>query len=299
MDNELTLFDRLNVIRDVIKKYGEDQFYISYSGGKDSTVLHYLIDEALPGNRIPRVYADTGIEYNAIKEFVKELQAHDDRITIIKPSVNIKQMLERDGYPFKSKEHSEILSVYQHSGITKTVDRYLDESMGRYSCPSILRYQFSDVTLIKVSKKCCQRLKKDPFERWEKVHGRPINITGMLSSEGGRRANMQSCIITDKDGHLKRFHPMLKVSEEWEEWYIQERGIKLCKLYYPPYSFKRTGCKGCPYALELQEQLEVMYTLMPEEYRQCELIWKPVYDEYRRIGYRLKKAIEPVLPLGV
>ena len=38
MDNELTLFDRLNVIRDVVKKYGEDQFYISFSGGKDSTV---------------------------------------------------------------------------------------------------------------------------------------------------------------------------------------------------------------------------------------------------------------------
>lgn len=299
MDNELTLFDRLNIIRDVICKYGEDQFYISFSGGKDSTVLHHLIDEALPGNRIPRVYADTGIEYNAVKEFVKELQATDDRIEIIKPSVNIKQMLERDGYPFKSKEHSEILAVYQHSGITKTVDRYLDESMGRYSCPSILRYQFSDEMLIKVSKKCCQRIKKDPFKRWEKDHCRSIAITGMMASEGGRRANMQSCIITDKEGCLKKFHPLLKVSEAWEEWYVRERNIKLCKLYYPPYSFKRTGCKGCPYALGLQEQLEVMYTLMPEEYRQCELIWKPVYDEYRRIGYRLKKTIEPVLPLGV
>lgn len=67
------------------------------------------------------------------------------------------------------------------------------------------------------------------------------------------------------------------------------------ELYYPPYNFKRTGCKGCPYALGLQEQLEVMYTLMPEEYRQCELIWKPVYDEYRRIGYRLKKSIQTKL----
>lgn len=104
MDHELALFDRLNIIRDVIKKHGEDKFYISFSGGKDSTVLHHLIDEALPGNKIPRVYADTGIEYNDVKAFVKELQAHDDRIEIIKPSVNIKQMLEREGYPFKSKE---------------------------------------------------------------------------------------------------------------------------------------------------------------------------------------------------
>lgn len=297
MDAELILFDRLNIIRDVIHKYGEDKFYISYSGGKDSTVLHYLIDEALPGNRIPRVYADTGIEYNDVKAFVKELQAHDDRIEIIKPSVNIKQTLERDGYPFKSKEHSLVLSVYQNSGFTKTVNCYLDIDRQKYNCPKILRYQFSEEFNLKVSNKCCHRMKKDPFKKWEKDNKKTVVMTGMMSNEGGLRESIQNCIITDKEGCLKKFHPLLKVSEAWEEWYIRERNIKLCKLYYPPYSFKRTGCKGCPYALGLQEQLEVMYTLMPDEYRQCEIIWKPVYDEYRRIGYRLKKIIEPVLPI--
>lgn len=53
MDNELILFDRINIIHDVIQKYGEDKFYISFSGGKDSTVLHHLVDEAIPGNKIP------------------------------------------------------------------------------------------------------------------------------------------------------------------------------------------------------------------------------------------------------
>lgn len=295
MDHELTLFDRLNVIRDIIRKYGEDQFYISFSGGKDSTVLHYLIDEALPGNNIPRVYADTGIEYNDVKAFVKELQAKDDRIQIIKPSVNIKRMLERDGYPFKNKQHSRILAVYQHSGVGNTVKQYLYDNRGKFNCPKALKYQFSEAFHLKVSEKCCQRMKKEPFQRWEKENGRSIALTGMMSSEGGLRESIQSCIITDKDGKLKKFHPLLKVSEEWENWYIQERNIRLCKLYYPPYNFKRTGCKGCPYALGLQEQLEVMYTLMTEEYRQCELIWKPVYDEYRRIGYRLKKNIQTKL----
>lgn len=272
MDAELILFDRLNIIRDVIHKYGEDKFYISYSGGKDSTVLHYLIDEALPGNRIPRVYADTGIEYNDVKAFVKELQAHDDRIEIIKPSVNIKQTLERDGYPFKSKEHSLVLSVYQNSGFTKTVNCYLDIDRQKYNCPKILRYQFSEEFNLKVSNKCCHRMKKDPFKKWEKDNKKTVVMTGMMSNEGGLRESIQNCIITDKEGCLKKFHPLLKVSEAWEEWYIRERNIKLCKLYYPPYSFKRTGCKGCPYALGLQEQLEVMYTLMPDEYRQCEII---------------------------
>lgn len=29
--------------------------------------------------------------------------------------------------------------------------------------------------------------------------------------------------------------------------------------------------------------------LLPNEYKQCEFIWKPVYDEYKRINYRIKE----------
>ncbi|RHT96947.1 ExsB family protein, partial [Absiella sp. AM27-20] len=46
MDNELILYDRIEIIKQVINKYGENNFHISFSGGKDSTVLHYLMDEA-------------------------------------------------------------------------------------------------------------------------------------------------------------------------------------------------------------------------------------------------------------
>ena len=71
-ENEFLLQDRLNVIRDTINKYGEENFYLSFSGGKDSTVVHHLLDMALPENKIPRVFSNTGIEYNAIVEFVRE-----------------------------------------------------------------------------------------------------------------------------------------------------------------------------------------------------------------------------------
>lgn len=71
-ENEFLLQDRLGVIRDTINKYGEENFYLSFSGGKDSTVVHHLLDMALPENRIPRVFSNTGIEYNAIVEFVRE-----------------------------------------------------------------------------------------------------------------------------------------------------------------------------------------------------------------------------------
>lgn len=71
LSNEFLLQDRLQKIRQIINKYGEDNFYLSYSGGKDSTVLSALIDMALPDNTIPRVYANTGIEYRLILDFVE------------------------------------------------------------------------------------------------------------------------------------------------------------------------------------------------------------------------------------
>ena len=88
--------------------------------------------------------------------------------------------------------------------------------------------------------------------------------------------------------NIIKFHPLSVVSNEWEEWFIKKFNIELCKLYYPPYNFERTGCKGCPFALHLQEQLDLMEKLLPNERKQCEFIWQPVYEEYRRIGYRLK-----------
>ena len=112
-ENEFILADRLGVIRDTIKKYGEENFYLSFSGGKDSTVVHHLLDMAIPGNRIPRVFSNTGIEYKANVDHVRSFK--DDRFVIISPSKNIRQTLEKVGYPFKSKLYSEHYSIYRRN----------------------------------------------------------------------------------------------------------------------------------------------------------------------------------------
>ena len=40
-DYELTLFDRLNMIRDTIDKYGEDKFYLSFKGKIRNREIRY------------------------------------------------------------------------------------------------------------------------------------------------------------------------------------------------------------------------------------------------------------------
>lgn len=287
-DNELLEIDRIEKIRSINKLYDlEKNAYLSFSGGKDSTVLHYLLDLALPGNKIPRLFINTGIEYEYIVDFVKQLEQKDSRIQIVNSGVNIKKMLEIEGYPFKSKEHSLKVGEWQKGSIAKSIIYYKEMSgKSGYACPKKLLYQYDRNFKLRLSNKCCYRLKKDISHKWEKENKKHILMTGMLAEEGGQRANI-NCIITKKD-KLVKFHPLLVCSTDWENYFIEKYNIQLCKLYYPPFNFKRTGCKGCPYGLDLQEELDIMGKYLPEEKRQCEKIWKPVYDEYRRIGYRLK-----------
>lgn len=294
-DNEFLLIDRINAIRDTINKYGEDTFCISFSGGKDSMVVSKLVDLALPNNKIPRVYANTGIEYQMMVDFVKKLQKEDERIVIIAPKVNIKKTLEDYGYPFKSKQHSFYVRVYQRHGMdSKAVNFYLKNTGGRYDCPEKLRYQFTEEfkQRLKINDSCCKYMKEKPLDDYKKEHKKPNQILGLMRAEGGRRKDA-NCITLI--GKKVSFHPLAKVSKEWEEWFIKDQELELCPLYYPPYNFDRTGCKGCPFSQNIQDQLEIMEKYFPNERKQCEIIWKPIYEEYRRLNYRLKKEQQTTL----
>lgn len=217
------------------------------------------------------------------------MSVYDHRIVIIQPQQNVKEVLETYGYPFKSKEHSQKLDMYQRIGMSKTVSDYLGMgNKNKFLCTKKLQYQFSTDYPLKVSDKCCSKMKKEVAEQWSKENNRPIAITGVRQGEGGLRQSMSGCTTFTGD-KLHKFHPLFPLTEEWLNEFIEEYDIELCKLYYPPFNFKRTGCKGCPFSLDLQQQLDIMKQLLPSEYKQCELLWKPVYDEYRRIGYRLRK----------
>lgn len=140
---------------------------------------------------------------------------------------------------------------------------------------------------MKISDRCCVEFKEKPLIEWQKKNKKPIKILGLMREEGGRR-NRVDCILY-RGGKVKGFMPLAKVTKDWEDWFIDQYNIKLCKLYYEPYNFTRTGCKGCPYSINIKEDLATLQRYLPEERRQCDYLWQPVYEEYRRIGYRLEK----------
>lgn len=288
ISNEFLLRDRIAKIQQVISKYGEDNFYVSFSGGKDSTVLSALIDMAMPDNTIPRVYANTGIEYRLIVQFVEMLKSkkHKWELIVLNPTQPIKPMLSQYGYPFKSKEHSAVVESWQNGNKNgKWINNYLNKT-GRFACPDVLRYQFTEECKLKISDKCCKKLKEEPLREWQKKNNKPYGIVGLMREEGGRR-NRALCLAF-QGNKLKNFQPLAVVSKTWEEWFIEKYQIEISDIYKEPYNFKRTGCKGCPFNPELEKDLQKLEMFFPEERKQIESIWKQVYDEYRRIGYRLK-----------
>ena len=90
-----------NRINAWVDEYGVDGVYVSFSGGKDSTVLLDIARNLYPN--IKAVFVDTGLEYPEIREFVKSF----DNVDWIRPSKTFKQVIEEYGYPFISKEVSE------------------------------------------------------------------------------------------------------------------------------------------------------------------------------------------------
>ena len=286
---DFLLSDRIQKIQQIAKEYDlENKGYIAFSGGKDSTVLSFLVDLALPGNKIPRIYSNTGIDFNAIRQFVRDMATDDERFFILNPTQNLRKMFSEIGYPFKSKFHSHICDIYSRQGKSGCVLKYAEaKTHNPHDCPDKLKYQFEEPLPFKISDKCCFKMKKEPFKKYEKESGRTIGLTGMRRAEKGLRENLNCLVFSHR--RLHRFHPLAPCTDEFIERTISEYTIPLCRLYYSPFNFKRTGCKGCPYNIHLQEEIDLLERLLPEEKAQCEYIWRPVYEEYRRIGYRLRK----------
>ena len=106
-------------IREWIEHYGEDGVYVSFSGGKDSSVLLDIVRKIHPG--IPAVYVDTGLEYPEVRTFVKSYE----NVEILKPKMNFKQVIERYGYPFIGKEVA---------GCVYGARRYMEKLTARENC---------------------------------------------------------------------------------------------------------------------------------------------------------------------
>ena len=79
-------------------EYWDGQVYVSFSGGKDSTVLKHIVDSMY--DDVPAVFVNTGLEYPEIQKFAMSQK----NVVTVRPEMRFDEVIKKYGYPVVSKE---------------------------------------------------------------------------------------------------------------------------------------------------------------------------------------------------
>ena len=166
-------------IREWVREFGQSGVYVSFSGGKDSTVLLDIVRKDYPN--VEAVFVNTGLEYHEIVDFVKQ----HDNVTILRPKKNFRQVLTEYGYPVISKEVSNVVRGAR-SGSKTRIKRLKGTLMNKGSLSNfnIPKWSFLLKAPFRISEYCCNEMKKKPLHQISKNP-----IIGQLAEESEKRVN--------------------------------------------------------------------------------------------------------------
>lgn len=260
--------------------YFGGQVYVSFSGGKDSTVLLHIARQIF--SDIEAVFVDTGLEYPEIRDFVKS----KENVTWLKPQMRFDEVIKKYGYPVISKEVSKIVYGARHSkyksqnyinrldGLNKDFTECAYKSQYK-------KYKFLLNAPFELSNRCCNYMKEIPARNFEKISGKKP-ILGTMANESKQR----------KSGWLKTgcnaFGSKLQISKPMSFWTEQDV-LNYIKLYNIPYcsvygdiiedkgklkttKLNRTGCMFCMFGVHLEKspnRFEQLKETHPKMYDYC------------------------------
>lgn len=239
-------------IAEWIERFGEDGVYVSFSGGKDSTVLLHMVRRLYPN--VPAVFVDTGLEYPEIREFVKTI----DNVVWLRPKMNFKKVIEKYGYPFFSKEISESIADSRRyiNNLTNEQKNELKEALKTESIPAEImqapvrvkqllgvkcknfgkmydksRYLFMADAPFDVSNKCCYVMKKYPLYKYNNETGRKAFIATMAYESKIRTAGWMKNGCNAFNGKYPSSKPMSFWTKQDVLCYIKENKLPICSVY--------------------------------------------------------------------
>lgn len=219
--------------------------YVSFSGGKDSTVLKHIVDSMYED--VPALFVNTGLEYPEIQKFAMSQK----NVVTVRPEMRFDEVIKKYGYPVISKEVSNSINgarnsirkgVYSHRlcklGVKRSDYGGLYDS-GEFDYEETLeksqfrqhKWKFLLDADFDISHYCCDVMKKRPASIYQAETGR-VPIIGTMASES---LNRKTAWIKNGCNAFEAKRPTSQPLSFWTEQdilhYIKKYNVPYCSVY--------------------------------------------------------------------
>ena len=231
--------------------------YVSFSGGKDSTVL---ADQAakvckMLGYKLILWFSDTGLEYPEIKLTVQSMGKYlEDKYGIEVETVidypkdkegkriTFRRVIEECGYPLISKEVSrDVGRTQKNNGINskngeltysyKLLHGMMVDKNGKPSIYNKQQWEYLVHANFKVSDNCCLIMKKRPAHKFDKESGLKPIIATMTDESNQRKMQWIKSGCNSFDLNNPASKPMSFWTEQDVLKYIKTYNIPIASVY--------------------------------------------------------------------
>lgn len=273
-------------VENYIAKTGKTP-YVSFSGGKDSTVLLDLVRRFVDSS-IKGVFCNTGNEFPEIVRFVRSTH----NVIIIRPNLSVRKVLSTYGFPLISKEQAHGIRQARTTKSKKLLNIRLhgtDKNKGYISGKIADKWQPLIYAPFTISELCCDYLKKKPFKLYQKETGE-VPIIGTMATESEVRKQQyvrRGGCNSFREGHLGSYP--LSIWTDADIWgYLRKFNVPYCELYDK--GANRTGCMFCGFGAHLEKptssRFAVLHRLHPNAYK--------AFMNYTNNGITYREALRAV-----
>lgn len=233
---------------------------VSFSGGKDSSVVAWLVRQIFPN--VPLACVNTGLEYPEVMSHAREHGA-----IMLRPKMPFHKVIEKYGWPLVSKKVARGLNILrnptgQNANIYKLYNEGINrfgEKVARFKVPDCWRFLIT--APFPVSDQCCAVMKKDPMHRWQKETGCMPYLGTMASDSDARERNYLQHGCNAYDLANPRSTPLGFWTEQDVLRAIKTYRIPIADVYgqivedeagqLRTTGVRRTGCLFCGFGLHL------------------------------------------------
>jgi 3'-phosphoadenosine 5'-phosphosulfate sulfotransferase (PAPS reductase)/FAD synthetase len=252
----------------VSKLGGVDKVAVSWSGGKDSTVLLHLCKRLFPD--ILAVFCNTTMEWPSIIQFVNKYKRDGGNVVLLRPKMNARQIYSL-AFPMVSKEVSENVHAVKVNPNSVKARKALGIENPKSMFKLNKRWMYLIDEPYNIDNCCCDYMKKRPVAKFCKETGRSM-ILGTMASESLLRETQYirngGCnVFAENGGRRENVSMPLSIWTEQDIWnYIKRFNVEIPDIYYK--GAKRTGCVACSYGSVFKDddRFNLLYQLEPKYY---------------------------------